>query len=187
MSPEQAKGKRVNKRADIWSWGVMLYELLAGERLFKGGDAADTLAQVLTKEPPLERVPTQVRKLLRRCLEKDPKRRLRDIGEARYLLEEPVLPSFTVAARLDRCRYFCGYRARGHSHSLPRRPRVAAWAASLCSAAGKQLRHLFRPVPGLEAPGTGFEPRRQVADLPACPQFGRASTRRGKIFMRRRL
>jgi serine/threonine-protein kinase len=90
MSPEQAKGKKVDKRADIWSWGVVLYELVTGERLFKGGDTADTLAQVLTKEPPLERVPVQVRKLLGRCLEKDPKRRLRDIGEARYLLDEPA-------------------------------------------------------------------------------------------------
>jgi serine/threonine-protein kinase len=90
MSPEQAKGKKVDKRADIWSWGVVLYELLTGERLFKGGDATDTLAQVLTKEPPLERVPTQVRKLLRRCLEKDPKQRLRNIGDARDLLDEPA-------------------------------------------------------------------------------------------------
>jgi serine/threonine protein kinase len=88
MSPEQAKGKRVDKRADIWSWGVVLYELLTGERPFKGGDATDTLAQVLTKEPPLERVPQQVRRLLGRCLEKDTKKRLRDIGEARYLLED---------------------------------------------------------------------------------------------------
>jgi serine/threonine-protein kinase len=90
MSPEQAKGKRVDKRADIWSWSVVLYELLTGERLFKGSDTADTLAQVLTKEPDLDRVPLQVRKLLRRCFEKDPKQRLRDIGEARYLLDEPA-------------------------------------------------------------------------------------------------
>ena len=65
MSPEQAKGKRVDKRADIWSWGVVLYELLTGERLFKGEDTADTLAQVLTKEPDLDRIPQQVRTFLR--------------------------------------------------------------------------------------------------------------------------
>jgi serine/threonine protein kinase len=88
MSPEQAKGKRVDKRADIWSWGVVLYELLTGERLFKGEDATDTLAQVLTKQPDLQPVPPQVRKLLGRCLEKDPKRRLRDIGDVRDLLQE---------------------------------------------------------------------------------------------------
>jgi serine/threonine protein kinase/Tol biopolymer transport system component len=87
MAPEQARGKRVDNRADIWSWGVVLYELLTGERMFQGDEVADTLAQVLTKEPDLKRVPAQVRKLLRRCLEKDPKKRLRDIGETRYLIE----------------------------------------------------------------------------------------------------
>src|SRR5262249_54219933 len=99
MSPEQAKGKSVDRRADIWSWGVVLYELLTGERMFKGEDAADTLAQVLAKQPDLAGVPPQARKLLRRCLEKDPKQRLRDIGEAQHLLDEgwpiaePVAPS----------------------------------------------------------------------------------------------
>src|SRR5262249_36413263 len=66
MSPEQAKGKSVDRRADIWSWGVVLYELLTGERMFKGEDAADTLAQVLAKQPDLAGVPPQARKLLRR-------------------------------------------------------------------------------------------------------------------------
>jgi hypothetical protein len=90
MAPEQAKGKRPDKRADIWSWGVVLYELLTGERLFGGEDVSDTLALVLTKEPDLERVPPNVRRLLRECLQKDPKRRLRDIGDARRLLEDPA-------------------------------------------------------------------------------------------------
>jgi Tol biopolymer transport system component len=102
MSPEQAKGKRVDKRADIWSWGVVLYELLTGERLFKGEDTADTLAQVLAKEPDLDRVPQQVRTFLRRCLAKDPRRRLRDIGEAKFLLEDsPVPPEPVTAPRLS--------------------------------------------------------------------------------------
>jgi serine/threonine protein kinase len=91
MAPEQAKGKRVDKRADIWSWGVVLYELLTGERLFNGEDAADTLAQVLSKEPPLERVPQKVRRLLGECLQKDPKLRLRDIGDTRRLLGETAV------------------------------------------------------------------------------------------------
>src|SRR5438067_1024544 len=64
MAPEQAKGKRVDRRADIWAWGVVLYELLTGERLFKGEDASDTLAQVLTKQPDLNRVPANARRLL---------------------------------------------------------------------------------------------------------------------------
>jgi serine/threonine-protein kinase len=95
MAPEQAKGKRVDKRCDIWAWGVALYELLTGERLFAGETTADTMAQVLTKEPDLKRVPVQARRLLRRCLEKDPKRRLRDIGDAADLVEDR---SLTVAA-----------------------------------------------------------------------------------------
>ncbi len=89
MPPEQAKGKTVDKRADIWAFGVVLYELLTGERLFKGEDAADTLAQVLTKQPEWEKAPAPARRLLRECLEKDPKQRLRDIGDAKRLLEEP--------------------------------------------------------------------------------------------------
>ncbi len=84
MSPEQAAGKPVDKRADIWSFGVVLYELLTGIQPFKGEDVADTLARVLTREPDLEKVPPTVRRLLRRCLEKDPKKRLRDIGEAPF-------------------------------------------------------------------------------------------------------
>jgi hypothetical protein len=98
MSPEQAKGKRVDKRADIWSWGVVLYELLTGECLFKGDEAADTLAQVLTKEPDWDRAPVRVQCLLQRCLEKDPKKRLRDIGEARYLLDKSPAPPEPVIA-----------------------------------------------------------------------------------------
>src|SRR5580704_13749108 len=70
MPPEQARGKSVDKRADIWAFGVVLYEMLTGERLFKGEDVADTLAQVLTKEPKLDRVPVKAQRLLSRCLEK---------------------------------------------------------------------------------------------------------------------
>jgi len=97
MPPEQAKGKTVDKRADIWSFGVVLYELLTGERLFKGEDVSETFAQVLTKEPDLSKVPAKVRKLLSRCLQKDPKKRLRDIGEAAYLLDDASVtaPSLT--------------------------------------------------------------------------------------------
>ncbi len=100
MAPEQAKGKIVDKRADIWAFGVVFYELLTGERLFKGSDTSDTLAQVLTKDPELARVPAKARRLLKRCLERDPKLRLRDIGEARYLVEDaPSEQSVPTPAR----------------------------------------------------------------------------------------
>lgn len=92
MAPEQARGKIVDKRADIWAFGVVLYEMLTGRRLFDGETFSDTLIEVATKEPEWTQVPAKVRRLLRRCLEKDPKRRLRDIGEAWFLLEDAPAP-----------------------------------------------------------------------------------------------
>ncbi len=88
MAPEQARGKTVDKRADIWAFGVVLYELLTGRRLFHGETISDTLVAVLKEEPDWNRVPVKARQLLRSCLEKDPRRRLRDIGDAWRLLED---------------------------------------------------------------------------------------------------
>ncbi len=94
MCPEQARGKPVDKRADIWAFGIVLYELLTGDRLHQGDTVSDTLASVLTREPDWEKAPPRFRTLLRRCLEKDPKKRLRDIGDAMPLLdEEAPLPA----------------------------------------------------------------------------------------------
>jgi eukaryotic-like serine/threonine-protein kinase len=97
MAPEQARGKIVDKRADIWAFGVVLYEMLTGKRLFEGETVSDTLAAVLTREPDWDRVPAKVQRLLRRCLEKDPRRRLRDIGDAMLLLEAE--PTTTAPSR----------------------------------------------------------------------------------------
>ncbi len=88
MAPEQAKGKTADKRADIWAFGVILHELLTGHRLFLGETVTDTLAAVVLSQPNLNDVPAQVRRLLQRCLEKDPQKRLRDIGDAMALLDE---------------------------------------------------------------------------------------------------
>jgi serine/threonine protein kinase/Tol biopolymer transport system component len=87
MSPEQAKGKTVEKRADIWAFGCILYECLTGKRAFEGETVTETLAAVLTRDPEWQKVPVKVRRLLQRCLERDPKKRLRDIGDAYALLE----------------------------------------------------------------------------------------------------
>jgi serine/threonine-protein kinase len=101
MSPEQARGKQVDKRADIWAFGVVLYEMLTSEQLFQGETVSDVLAAVLTREPDWNRAPVKVRRLLQRCLEKDPKRRLRDIGDALLLLDEGApLPPVQVKSRL---------------------------------------------------------------------------------------
>ena len=87
MAPEQAKGKPVDKRADIWAFGVVLYEMLTGERPFLGEDAGDILASVIKEQPNFDKLPARVRPLIQSCLEKDPKKRLRDIGDAWRLLE----------------------------------------------------------------------------------------------------
>ncbi len=91
MSPEQARGYDVDRRADIWAFGVVVYEMLTGKQLFAGDTATDTLAAVLRQEPDWQALPDGasplLAHLLRRCLEKDPSQRLRDIGEARVALE----------------------------------------------------------------------------------------------------
>ena len=95
MSPEQARGKPVDKRADIWSFGVVLFEMLTGERLFSGETVSDVLAAVLTREPDWKALPAAtppgLSRLLRRCLERDPKRRLHDIADAGFDLEDSLL------------------------------------------------------------------------------------------------
>ncbi|MEJ2086594.1 MAG: protein kinase, partial [Acidobacteriota bacterium] len=92
MSPEQAVGNAVDKRSDIWSFGCLLYEMLTGERAFRAPTNAETLASILKDAPNLDRLPNSadgaIAYLLKRCLQKDPLQRMRDIGEARILLEE---------------------------------------------------------------------------------------------------
>jgi serine/threonine protein kinase len=87
MAPEQARGKRVDSRADIWAFGVVLYELITGQRLFKGEDLTETLASVVKEHPDLSAVPARVRRLLETCLQKDPKQRLQAIGDMRLMLD----------------------------------------------------------------------------------------------------
>jgi serine/threonine protein kinase len=91
MSPEQAKGKPVDRRADIWAFGVVLFEMLTGKPLYSEDTVAETLASIIKEDPPLDRLPSKtppnIGNLLRRCLDKDPRQRLRDIGEARITIE----------------------------------------------------------------------------------------------------
>jgi len=117
MSPEQAKGKAVDRRADIWAFGVVLYEMLSGDRAFKGEDISDTLAAVLRQEILLAALPAttpwRLKRLIERCLERDPKQRLRDISEARIelarieaggadLIEAPAAASAAAAVAAPR-------------------------------------------------------------------------------------
>jgi len=94
MSPEQAAGKPVDRRADIWSYGVVLYEMLVGKQLFGGETISHTLADVLRAPIDFDQLsketPRAVRDLVKRCLDRDVKKRLRDIGEARIVLSGPL-------------------------------------------------------------------------------------------------
>ena len=94
MSPEQARGRPADKRADVWAFGVVLYEMLTGRRAFEGETISDVLAKVIEREPDWTALPAstppRLRELLRRCARKDPKTRLQAIGDARVQIEELI-------------------------------------------------------------------------------------------------
>ena len=119
MSPEQAKGLQVDKRADIWAFGMVLHEMLTGRRTFRGETVSDILAQVILKDPEWDRVPEAARPLLRWCLEKDPGKRLRDIGDVFRLME-----SGAGSPSLD----------ANQAGSLPHKGHWAGWAVAAVMA-----------------------------------------------------
>jgi serine/threonine-protein kinase len=104
MSPEQARGKTVDRRCDIWSFGAVLFEMLSGKQAFAGEDVSHTLAAVIMKDPDWsvlpDDLPPSLGRLLRRCLTKDPKQRLQAIGEARIVIEDSLAGAGDVGATL---------------------------------------------------------------------------------------
>jgi Tol biopolymer transport system component len=106
MAPEQARGRHVDKRADVWAFGAIVYEMLAGRRLFGGDTVTDVLAAVVRQKPDLSNVSPKIRTMLERCLEKDPKRRIRNAGDAMLLLD--VLPTTAVATTGHRPLWMLG-------------------------------------------------------------------------------
>ena len=113
MSPEQARGKPADQRSDIWAFGVVLAEMVSGRRLFDGETISDTIAAVLTREPDLDGVPPALRRLIRLCLAKDPRQRLRHIGDALALVDDSP-----ATATPDRARRAWPWAVDGRSHRV---------------------------------------------------------------------
>ena len=183
MSPEQAAGKPVDKRADIWSYGVVLWEMLSGERLFDGETISHTLADVLRAPIDFDKLPEEtpraIRALLRRCLDRNVKNRLRDIGEARVAIQvtiqnggkEPDAPASAAPA--------------------PRFPWLAWSAAGLCCSQRWSLRSSTSARGRLSRPPYAFRSRsrtRWLVSYLALSPDGRtvaiSAGRQGKLWLR---
>ena len=150
MSPEQAKGKAVDRRADIWAFGVVLYEMLSGRRAFEGDDISDVLASVLKTEPDWSALPDDLppalRRLLRRCLEKDPRKRLRDLSEGMLQLDEQ-LAGASAPATAPAAGDPLAATAVDPAPPRPRWRRAMPAVALVIVAAAIGAAGWFRPVP----------------------------------------
>ena len=155
MAPEQARGKTVDRRADIWAFGIVVYEMLTGRRPFGGDDVSSTLASVLKDDVSWQAlpgdVPPPVRRMLRRCLEKDPRRRLSAIGDARIELEDAIAtPAEPPPALLPRTR-----------------SRTALWATAL--GIGTALVFLWTARDRFAKPASPSRPDTRVVRLTDFP------------------
>ncbi|MEO5988058.1 MAG: protein kinase [Candidatus Eisenbacteria bacterium] len=152
MSPEQARGKLVDRRADIWAFGCVVFECLTSKRPFPGETVSDTIAKILERDPDWSALPpttpVRLRELLRRCVEKDAKKRLRDIGDARIELDEiiaqGVTPSGIAAAEQASAKAHGGRSKTALAAAVAAAAAAAALTAALYSG---PLRTVARPVP----------------------------------------
>jgi serine/threonine-protein kinase len=155
MSPEQAKGKVLDRRVDVWAFGVVLYEMLTGTRAFSGNDVTEVIAAVIRDVPDLNALPPgsppALHRLLRRCLEKDPDRRLRDIGDAALEIDEALQPGDAVDA--------------AEAAPVPGRP---AWQLGVAAAALVIVAALsawaMKPAPAVDRSLTRFILSPEVAE-----------------------
>jgi serine/threonine-protein kinase len=135
MAPEQIKGKDVDRRADIWAFAVVFYELLTGGHPFPGKDSTEIMARAVTIEPNLDKAPARVRRLLTECLKKEPEERLRWIGDAARFLDDPALAASATGG------------------TRPARSRLQLlWPASLLAVSAAALWLWLRPDPHDPAP-----------------------------------
>ncbi len=143
MAPEQARGQEIDKRADIWAFGVVVFELLSGRRLFECPTISDTIAAVMRAEPEWSALPAglplNLRTMLRRCLERDPRRRLRDIGDARLELENPITES-----------------AASPAPAAPRKSALLPWILAALCALSAALAFFYLPHAQAPAPVVRF-------------------------------
>jgi Tol biopolymer transport system component len=141
MSPEQARGLAVDRRTDIWAFGGILFEMLSGQRLFAGETITDTLAGILKTEPDWgslpDGLPHQVESVLRRCLTRDTRQRLRDIGEARVRLEQPDAESGVFSGPVQPLE-----------EPSPSRQRLVPWALVVVLALVAAYLGFLRPTGG---------------------------------------
>ena len=166
MAPEQAKGRAVDRRADIWAFGVVLYEMLTGRQPFSAGTVTETLAAVLRADVDLDAlppdVPTRVRWLLSRCLERDPRNRLRDIGEARVALADPGTAHDQLAPARRRPEWISATLAAMAGLTVAslgwcaatRRPSESAPPVRFTVAAPAGTRYVMSSPPALSSDGT---------------------------------
>ena len=143
MSPEQARGKPVDKRTDIWAFGCVLYEMLTGQRAFDGQGVSDTLARVLEREPDWARLPATLspalRTYLRRCLQKDPRQRVQAIGDVRLALEgafETAVPQTAAPAVVAQWRRVALVGVAASSRAARS---SARWCGSPCARPSRRL------------------------------------------------
>ena len=167
MSPEQARGRQVDQRSDIWAFGCVLFEMLTGTRAFSGASVADVLAAVIQREPPFSLLPATtpepLRRLLRRTLDKNPERRLGYIADARLELEDAVAAQPALASEGS---------VAGDGATRPRRRVIpglvlaalaslgllAAWYVSRATPQPAAVTRLMMPLPRGDQPMTGFQP-----------------------------
>jgi serine/threonine protein kinase/Tol biopolymer transport system component len=156
MSPEQARGRPVDKRSDVWAYGVVLWEMLTGHRPFAGDTVTDTLAAIIGTEPQWSDLPPNtpdgLRRLLHRCLDKDPHQRLRDIGEARIALQQPTATASSATSQPAQTGVVSPVRDRS---SVVRR--ALPWVLAFFGVAFVFVKPLLQPEAPAATPVMSFD------------------------------
>ena len=204
MAPEQAKGRAVDRRADVWAFGVVLYEMLTGKRAFEGDDVSEVMAAVLKLDPDWSALPADVpepmRRLLRRCLEKDPKKRLRDVGEGMLQHDDGMSSVSMSMTAMKADASFVSTPAALEPRPLWRRalPAIVAVAALAIGAIGASLWMGRAEIPPpavvrfqhiIDPPGR-LAPTQNYVDLCITPDgkavvFTGVSAQQSALFIRR--